>query len=216
MHRARVLGFAVVAFFAQACAGTTTAPVPPLPDPRTQMAALETRIFALVESERMKLDPAAKVLTLDSELTNAARAHSIDMASKNYLAHRGPDGTTAVDVFLETDATFQGILGENLAAEHFNVGYSIDVDQLAHRFLASWLASKSHKNNLAFSSYDRSGVGAAVSGNTIYVTQLFAVDLGDFRSKADPEAKQATQSPDAQPAKDAPSPEMPRGHAPPG
>ncbi len=214
MYRARILAFAVVAIFVQACAGTTTAPAP-LPDPRTQMAALETRIFALVESERMKLDPAATALAPDPGLASAARAHSIDMASKNYLAHRGPDGTTAVDIFLESDATFEGLLGENLAAEHFNVGYSIDIDELARRFVDSWLASNSHKNNLAFSSYDRSGVGAAVGGNTIYVTQLFAANLSALRSKAGPGAKQAMQRPDVRTAKDIPTQAMPPKHTPP-
>jgi len=54
----------------------------------------------------------------------------------------------------------------------------VDVDVFAHRFVDTWLASPSHKDNLAFAGYDRSGVGAAVNGDTIYVTQLFATDLG--------------------------------------
>ena len=45
------------------------------PIPKTQMAALENRIAALVEEERLKLDPNAKPLAVDPELTKiAARA----------------------------------------------------------------------------------------------------------------------------------------------
>ena len=65
------------------------------PDPRTQMAALETRIAALVEEERHKIDPKARPLAIDPELSKVARARASDMADKNYLAHQGPDGATS-------------------------------------------------------------------------------------------------------------------------
>jgi len=205
MRAARALGFAAVVFVAHACANATTA-LPPPSDPHAQMGALERRIFEIVETERLKLDPNAKTLALDSGLAEAARAHSADMAAKNYLAHKGPDGSTAVDHFLDSDSQFQGILGENLAAQYFVVGYGIDVDALAHRFVESWLASKTHKDNLAFAPYDRTGVGAAVSGNTIYVTELFSAHLG--ASSADPKKRQVTEFPDPKTAKDAPAPAM--------
>ena len=46
------------------------------------------------------------------------------------------------------------------------------------RFLDEWLKSPPHRDNLAFADYDRTGVGAAVNGDTVYVTALFATDLG--------------------------------------
>jgi uncharacterized protein YkwD len=205
MNTRRAICFAVVAFLAQACAGTTTV-APPPPDPRTQMAALELRIFEIVQDERHKVDPNAKVLALDSELVGVARAHSSDMATKNYFAHKSPDGTTSADLIMEADDKFQGLLGENLAAQHFIVGSGIDVDIFAHRFVDSWLASPSHKENLAFAPYDRSGVGAAVEGNTIYVTQLFATDMGLPAVKDDPKSRKVTEFPTAKAAKDAPPP----------
>jgi hypothetical protein len=54
----------------------------------------------------------------------------------------------------------------------------IDVESFAQRFVATWVASASHKENLSFADYNRTGVGAALSGDTVYVTQLFATDLG--------------------------------------
>ena len=66
---------------------TTFVSRPPPIDPHTQMAELEQRIFQLVQDERHKIDPNAKMLSLDAELINVARAHSEDMAAKNYFAH---------------------------------------------------------------------------------------------------------------------------------
>ena len=40
------------------------------------------------------------------------------------------------------------------------------------------MKSQPHRDNLAFADYDRTGIGAAVNGDTVSVTQLFASDLG--------------------------------------
>jgi uncharacterized protein YkwD len=164
---------------------------PPPPDPHTQMGALEERIFELVQDERHKIDPNAKTLALDSELVGVARERSEDMATKNYFAHAAPDGRTSASIIMDKDADFQGLLGENLAAQHYRAAQGIDVDVFAHRFVDSWLASPSHKENLAFAAYNRSGVGAAVNGDTVYITQLFANDLG--LPKPAPQSRPITQ-----------------------
>jgi uncharacterized protein YkwD len=205
----RAVLFAVVAIALQACAEmTTTASLPPheAVDPHTQMAELEARIFELVQDERRKIDPGAKPLALDSELISVARAHSQDMAAKNYFAHKSPTGESSADLIMDKDDKWQGLLGENLAAQHFNVGYDVDVDVFAHRFVESWLESPSHKDNLAFAAYDKTGVGAAVSGDTIYVTELFATDLGLPPVKDNPKSRKITEYPDAKTARDAPPP----------
>lgn len=163
-----------------ACTSTQVAQTPPKPppDPATLMPALENRIYELVDAERHKIDPKAKELALDSELVGAAREKSADMAEHNYFAHAAPDGQTAAGIIMDKDAAFQGLLGENLAAEHYLKGYGVNVDEMAHRFVDLWLASKSHRDNLSLPVYDRTGVGAAVNGDTVYVTELFATDLG--------------------------------------
>lgn len=142
------------------------------------MAVLEQRIFELVQDERHKINPGAKPLALDSELMGIARRHSEDMAQKNYFAHASPQGVTSASLIMDEDQDFQGLLGENLAAQHFALQEGVDVETFARRFVQIWLASPAHKDNLAFAAYDRSAVGAAVGGDTIYVTELFATDLG--------------------------------------
>jgi len=142
------------------------------------MGALEQRIFDIVQSERHMIDPQARPLVLDSELLGVARRRSEDMAQKNYFAHTSPQGVTSASLIMDEDADFQGLLGENLAAQHFVRQSGVDVETFARRFVQTWLASPAHKENLAFAAYDRSAVGAAIGGNTIYVTELFATELG--------------------------------------
>jgi uncharacterized protein YkwD len=164
-----------------ALAGCETAPrntTPLPPDPRTQMAALETRIAILVEEQRMKLDPKAKILAIDPQLAKIARVRAADMAAKNYLAHAAPDGSTSASLLMKADARWQGLLGENLAAQHYTRQSGVEVNVFAQRFLDEWLKSPPHRDNMAFADYDRTGVGAAVNGDTVYVALLFSTDLG--------------------------------------
>lgn len=161
------------------CATEAPPPAIPLPpDPKTQMGALETRIAVLVEEERHKLDPKARILAFDAELSKIARARASDMATKNYLAHQGPDGATSASLLMQDDAKWQGLLGENLAAQHYTKQIGVSVDDFARRFLDEWLKSPPHRDNMIFANYDHAGVGAAVNGDTVYVAVLFSTDLG--------------------------------------
>jgi uncharacterized protein YkwD len=175
-----MMRFAITAFALLLLAGcaTTQDAAPTPPDPQTQMAALATRIVIVVEEQRLKIDPQAKSLAIDPELTKIAEARARDMAEKNYLAHAAPNGETSATLLMAQDAKWQGLLGENLAAQHYLKQSGVDVDAFAARFLDEWMKSDPHRDNLAFPAYDRTGVGAAVNGDTVYVTQLFASDMG--------------------------------------
>jgi uncharacterized protein YkwD len=147
-------------------------------DPTAKMPALAARIAVMVEDERLKLDPKAKALEVDPELTKIAEARARDMAAKNYLAHAAPNGETSASLLMADNAKWQGLLGENLAAQHYVKESGVDVEIFAQRFLDEWLKSAPHRDNLAYAGYDRTGVGAAVNGDTVYVAQLFSSDLG--------------------------------------
>ena len=160
------------------CASIEQVLQPAPPDPTTRMPALETRIAVLIADERSRIAPNAKFLVIDPELGKIARQRAADMAAKNYFAHTAPNGDTSASLLMAEDIHFQGLLGENMAAQHYTPATGIDVDAFARRFVATWLASASHKENLSFADYNRTGVGAAANGDTVYVTQLFATDLG--------------------------------------
>jgi uncharacterized protein YkwD len=179
----RAAFFLLAALLLAACStldlsGGKTAPLPAPPDPRTQMGALETRIAALVEEQRHKLDPSARFLAIDPELSKIARARASDMAAKNYLAHAAPNGDTSASLLMLQDAKWQGLLGENLAAQHYTKEAGVTVDDFAQRFLDEWLKSPPHRDNMVFPNYDHAGVGAAVNDDTVYVAVLFSTDLG--------------------------------------
>jgi uncharacterized protein YkwD len=163
-----------------ALAGCATPPParPVLPDPKTQMVALETRIAILVEEQRHKLDPKARNLAIDPELSKIARARAADMAAKNYLAHAAPNGDTSASLLMKSDERWQGLLGENLAAQHYTKLGGVTVNEFAQRFMDEWLKSPPHRDNMAFANYDHAGVGAAVNGDTVYVALLFSTDMG--------------------------------------
>jgi uncharacterized protein YkwD len=197
------------ALFCAACAqiGLDSLAAPPQPpppiDPKTQMTALETRIFEIVQDERHKLNSDARSLALDSELVGVARERSADMAQNNYIAHASPEGVTSASLIMDEDQDFQGLLGENLAAQPFLRARGVDVETFAHRFVDTWLASPAHKDNLSYIAYDRTGVGAAVNDDTVYVTLLLATDLGLAHAK-DPKKRQVTEWKNPQSATAAP------------
>jgi uncharacterized protein YkwD len=159
------------------CAETRQAALPP-PDPATLMPALETRIAVLIEEEREKIDAKARPLVIDPELSGIARKRAADMAAKNYLAHAAPSGETSASILMDQDPRFQGLLGENMAAQHYVKQTGVDVNAFARAIVDQWLKSRQHHDNLAFADYNLTGIGAAVNGDTVYVTELFATDLG--------------------------------------
>jgi len=187
-----------------ACATVEKVPAPP--DPGDQMAALEMRIAILVEEQRQRMDPKAKKLAIDPALTKVARARAADMATKNYLAHTAPDGATSATILMKQDAQWQGLLGENLAAQHYTKQDGVVVNDFAKRFLDEWMKSTPHRENMAFANYDHAGVGAAVNGDTVYVALLFSTDLGLPPPKPEGPATEATpfESPAAASAAPAP------------
>jgi uncharacterized protein YkwD len=149
---------------------------PTQPDVAARLPALEQRIFTLIAEKRQATDPRAHALTLDPRLAVIARRHSADMARTNSFAGTGAPHPVAT-MLMDQDAAFQGIVGENVAAQHYTPGQDIDVEAFARRFVETWVGSQSHLENLAFADYDRSGVGAAINGDTIYVAQIFTSTL---------------------------------------
>jgi uncharacterized protein YkwD len=142
------------------------------------MGALEIRIAILVEEQRHRLDPKARPLAIDPELSKIARARASDMAAGNYLAHAAPNGDTSASLLMKQDEKWQGLLGENLAAQHYTKQGGVVVNDFAQRFLEEWLKSPPHRDNMIFANYDHAGVGAAVNGDTVYVALLFSTDMG--------------------------------------
>jgi len=170
--------FAYLIFVVLLAACATTPPQPtPLPPFGAQVSALKSRILELVEAERQRSNGEAKPLMLDPELMNAAQLHSEEMAMKGSFDTDNPNGNVAVNILLG-DPKFRGVVGENSAAQYFTPGTRIDTDVFARGFLNIWLKSDDHRMNLVYPRFEKTGIGIAVAGNTIYAAELFASDLG--------------------------------------
>jgi uncharacterized protein YkwD len=173
IRRAPVLLFAL---FSGACSLVRESPPAPS-SVGMQVEALKLRLFILVEEQRHKLNAEARPLALDPELSSAAQVHSDDMAKKRSFDVMNPNGNPAVNTLL-ADPKFRGFVAENSAAQYFTPAAGINPDMVAQGFLDIWLNSPSHKSNLSFARFDRTGIGIAVSGNMIYAAEVFATDLG--------------------------------------
>lgn len=104
------------------------------------------------------------VLVGNAQLTLAAEAHSVEMATTLVMTHTGLNGSTPLQ--RATAAGYLGsYVGENLAVGFLTVA----------SVLAAWIASPGHQANLVNPNFDQIGVAAAVgSDGRIYWT----MDLG--------------------------------------
>lgn len=153
---------------------TTSAPKPTSASPSTATAAPKppattapaagtttpavTRVVTLVNSERAKVG--CSPVTLNAKLSQAAQAHSADMASHNTMSHTGSDGSDPGQRITRAGYLWS-TYGENVA-----YGYSTP-----EQVMAGWMASAGHKRNILDCGFKEIGVGVAQPGN--YWTQDF-------------------------------------------
>ncbi|MFF3891518.1 CAP domain-containing protein [Streptomyces sp. NPDC001914] len=142
---------------------TTAAPKPPTTTApaagtATPASAAVARVVALVNSERAKVG--CSPVNLNAKLSQAAQAHSADMASHNTMSHTGSDGSDPGQRITRAGYIWS-TYGENVA-----YGYSTP-----EQVIAGWMASAGHKRNILDCGFKEIGVGVAQPGN--YWTQDF-------------------------------------------
>jgi uncharacterized protein YkwD len=140
----------------------TTSKTTTLTSTATVVTAPEARVVQLVNAQRARVG--CRPLVVNSALTRAARAHSLDMARKNYFSHTSLDGRTAVQRMKA--AGFSGRMwGENIAAGQTT----------ADRVMTAWMNSPGHKANILNCGYRYIGVGYATGG---YYKHYWTQDFG--------------------------------------
>jgi uncharacterized protein YkwD len=137
-------------------------------------ASVSRRILDLVNAARAaghrcgaKYFAPVAPLTFNSSLTNAALAHSREMATRNSLDHRGRDGSTPAVRVERAGYGAHRIVGENIAAGAMT----------AAEVTAGWLDSPAHCENIMDGRFTQIGIAYAASPNTaagMYWTQDFA------------------------------------------
>lgn len=106
-------------------------------------------------------------LTLNVSLTNAALAHSREMAKTADFDHRGPDGSTPADRIRKAGYGAFRIVGENIAAGAMTPAEVTE----------GWFASTAHCENIMDGRFTQIGIAYAAnldSAAGVYWTQDFA------------------------------------------
>lgn len=130
------------------------------PRPDVAQAQLEAETLALLQLERN--GRRLPVLRVDSIAARVARAHAKDMCTRQYFAHKNPDGMQPWDRLRAARATFVA------AAENIAKG-----QRTAVAVHASWMSSPGHHDNRMNPSYTRVGIGFHACDGANLWTEVF-------------------------------------------
>ena len=143
---------------------------PPPADPGILEAALVAEVMQAANAERMRAGLAP--LGRDAALDAAAARYSRKMRDFDFFSHVAPDGETLDGRLDRVAMAHYDRLGENLWSAQGAIDWR--AERLAREAAANWIESPSHRDNLLESAYTLGGVGAAIRGQRIWITMLYA------------------------------------------
>ena len=175
---------------------TVVATVTPAPAiARFDARSLEKEVHKLINSER--ISHGLPALAWDERITAIARAHSADMASKDYFSHDNQKGESPTDRAVAAGypcrkslggGSFSYGLAENIwyGWEYASYTYGpggtrydwMSQTQLATQAVSSWMGSQGHRENILTPQYDKTGIGVGFGTadgekHAVYLTQNF-------------------------------------------
>lgn len=106
-------------------------------------------------------------LQWNGALTQAAAAHSLDMASHDYFAHDSQDGRTPGERITQAGYAWR-TYGENIAAGYGSVQAVVD----------GWMASDGHCANILNPAFRDLGVACVPGAGTATYSSYWTMDLG--------------------------------------
>jgi uncharacterized protein YkwD len=116
-------------------------------------------------------------------LTSVARAHSLDMKTRNFFSHSNPDGLDPFERMAAAGYTFSSA-GENIAATSYFTLTS-NPDDVARNFVQNmWMQSSGHRDNILGKYYTETGIGVVYESDQssspygFIATQVFARPSG--------------------------------------
>ncbi|SEP65363.1 CAP domain-containing protein [Natrinema salaciae] len=143
--------------------------------------------FVHAEINERRADHGLEPLAWDGTVASVARAHSGDMARREYFAHRNPDGEGPYDRFQDVDGYCRGY-GENIAMTWVDrrverpggggvVRYRT-AERLATGLVDQWMNSTDHRAAILEEGetprWDRAGVGVYIADDgSVYAGQNF-------------------------------------------
>ncbi|MEN6444119.1 MAG: CAP domain-containing protein [Methanoregula sp.] len=168
--------------------------LPPGPAPgnpyTVSTTGLASRVHDLINEERTAQGLTA--LNTDSALASLARSHSADMAGNNYFSHENLNGQTPTDrgnaagytcrkdygsyyTYGIAENIFQNNLYDSVTSTNGVLTYAwTSPDEIAQSTVDGWMNSPGHRKNILTSTYDREGIGVAIStDDKVYITEDF-------------------------------------------
>lgn len=166
------------------------APVSGVEDARSRLDALESIVFSA--TNQIRNDEGVPSLEHDSELSSIARRHSQDMAVNDFFSHDNLTGqdpsaramAAGYDCRKDFGSYYTEGVAENLwqgwlylTYREFLTGTSYDYlspPEIGEGAVSDLYDSPGHKANMLSTSYDKIGIGVAISDDMkVYVTQKF-------------------------------------------
>ncbi len=139
--------------------GSVQVAATPPPPPRP---AADPAVEVVERTNAVRAQHGLAPLTIQSQLVQAAQAHSNDQAAHQRMSHTGSNGSTMADRVDATGYTWSRI-AENVAAGQRN----------AQTVTEAWLGSPGHRANMLNGSLAHVGVAVAYSSNgTPYWTMV--------------------------------------------
>ncbi len=155
---------------------TTTEIAPPTeasttPPSQQELIAEEIEVGIHQKINEERTNAGLPALSLNTELSSLARAHSVDMLSNNYFAHDNAAGCSS-SCRLTNAGFLWNMSGENI---YVMSGYTIAVDRVVEMAIESWMNSAGHRENILNPSFTEEGIGIAFEGTKLYATEDFAL-----------------------------------------
>lgn len=161
--------------------------------PRIDPVQMEWQIHQRINDERQRHGLAP--LVQDEKLARIARNHSQDMARYHFFSHVNPlgegpaergkrqawhekkqIGPTTWKVGLSENIFLNSLYNKILTTTQDGIAIDRDYiwnnqDQIVRTTVQGWMDSPSHRKNILSPLIDRQGIGIAISGNAVYVTE---------------------------------------------
>lgn len=158
--------------------------------PKIDISSLEMEIHNLINTERQ--NNGLSSLSFDSKLAEIARGHSQDMAQNNFFEHtnlRGQDPTdrataNGYNCYKDYGSYYTEGIAENIFQNNLydSITYVDFVpfhdwntqSEIAQSTVQGWMESPGHRQNILTSTYDKEGIGVAISSDDkVYITEDF-------------------------------------------
>ncbi|MCH7969335.1 MAG: CAP domain-containing protein [Thaumarchaeota archaeon] len=126
-----------------------------LPDLEPDINNIENLVHKYTNQERAQYQ--RTTLKDQGALDNYARSHSQKMLNSGNLVHSN------------LGVSCSGYKGENIQQNYL----ALSDESTARSIVDTWMDSKGHRDNILSPNFQQLGVGIAVSGVTVYATQVF-------------------------------------------